>query len=296
MEAAQPSLIDSIVLFLPAVFVVWHLLTRERQSLRMQVARRWFGFSAMSCLCGYVLFRFGWIDRSLPICLAVSGLGLLLIETAYQWMLVRALSRSEWPLFPRFKSTGDGTGWPVDRKILRIKGRLESLGYRTRDILEAPIFPEFVVRLYTMENASRTIRAQLLCLPRGRRSPSCYISFLSTDADEQRRVTDNVAVPFGGYYPSKWSLQRHPWMESPRRLEALHQRGIEKSGFVVVPFESEPLEDINASQELLESVNRESGFLRSRMDDSPDRISSDGRYRIWKEILLVNYLGRTLYG
>lgn len=278
------------------MFVFCHLFTRGRQSLGIQVARRWFGFAALSCLCGYLLFKSGWLDRSLGVCLGVSALFLVLLETAYQWMLVRALSRSEWPLFPRFKSVGARSGWPVDRKILRIKERLESLGYRPADILEAAIFPEFVVRMYVMENRVKTVRIQLLCLPRGRRTPSCFLSFVSVDAAGVRRITDNIAVPFGGYYPANWRLERRPWVESPVRLEKIHRRGIEKSGFAATPLELDSEVDVNSSQDLLESVNRETGFLRIRQADSLDRISSDGRYRIWKEILLVNYLGRTLYG
>lgn len=296
VESAQSSTFESVILLLPAAFVFCHLFTRGRQSLGMQVVRRWFGFAALSCLCGYLLFKSGWLDRSLAVCVGVSALFLIFLETAYQWMLVRALSRSEWPLFPRFESIGTRGGWPVDRKILRIKERLESLGYRPIDILEAAIFPEFVVRMYVMENSAKTVRMQLLCLPRGRRTPSCFLSFVSVDAEGVRRITDNIAVPFGGYYPSNWRLERRPWVESPAILETVHRRGIDKNGFSPAPLELDPEEDVNASQNLLESVNRESGFLRSRHEDSLDRISSDGRYRIWKEILLVNYLGRTLYG
>jgi hypothetical protein len=42
-------------------------------------------------------------------------------------------------------------------------------------------------------------------------------------------------------------------------------------------------------------VNTELGFLHGHQDrEEYGKISKEGRYRVWKEIWLLNYLGRTV--
>ncbi|HXA81223.1 MAG TPA: hypothetical protein VNV14_08125, partial [Opitutaceae bacterium] len=54
------------------------------------------------------------------------------------------------------------------------------------------------------------------------------------------------------------------------------------------------LADLNAQQYGLEQVNTELGFLFPRADrEEHGKITYEGRFRVWKEILLLNYFGRS---
>lgn len=60
-----------------------------------------------------------------------------------------------------------------------------------------------------------------------------------------------------------------------------------------MPWTTEPLGDLNLQQRELEEVNTELGFLfpRSQREDH-GKITYEGRYRVWKELWLLNYFGR----
>jgi hypothetical protein len=61
-----------------------------------------------------------------------------------------------------------------------------------------------------------------------------------------------------------------------------------------VPFSAEPLDELNTSQHELDRLNTELGFLHPHhARDDHGKITQEGRYRVWKEIWMLNYLGRS---
>jgi hypothetical protein len=61
----------------------------------------------------------------------------------------------------------------------------------------------------------------------------------------------------------------------------------------LAPFTIEPLADLNDTQRELDRVNTELGFLNPRgVREDQGKITGEGRYRVWKEIWTLNYLGR----
>ena len=56
----------------------------------------------------------------------------------------------------------------------------------------------------------------------------------------------------------------------------------------------EPLADLNAAQHELDRLNTELGFLHPHHErEDLGKITHEGRYRVWKEIWMLNYLGRS---
>ena len=65
-------------------------------------------------------------------------------------------------------------------------------------------------------------------------------------------------------------------------------------GRELAPFSVEPLADLNDAQRELDRVNTELGFLNPHAArEDHGKISQEGRYRVWKEIWMLNYLGRS---
>jgi hypothetical protein len=68
---------------------------------------------------------------------------------------------------------------------------------------------------------------------------------------------------------------------------------MERAGVTPVRFEVEPLADLNAAQRELDQLNTELGFLHPQgQREDEGKFTAAGRYRVWKEIWMLNYLGR----
>jgi hypothetical protein len=62
---------------------------------------------------------------------------------------------------------------------------------------------------------------------------------------------------------------------------------------MVEKWETEPAADLNAEQSQLDRLNTELGFLHPHQDrEELGKITSGGRYRVWKEIWTLDYFGR----
>jgi hypothetical protein len=60
----------------------------------------------------------------------------------------------------------------------------------------------------------------------------------------------------------------------------------------LVAWDLEPLGDLNQQQREVERINTELGFLLPHAErEENGKISHEGRYRVWKEVWLLNYFG-----
>jgi hypothetical protein len=88
---------------------------------------------------------------------------------------------------------------------------------------------------------------------------------------------------------------RKPLIGSLKRLLKLHRLRLTKSTLKPIPFDDKPLEELNDQQRVLERLNFKNGFLNPRQfQEEVGKISYDGRYRLWKEMWLLAYLGRSV--
>ncbi len=107
-------------------------------------------------------------------------------------------------------------------------------------------------------------------------------------------LTDNLFLPFGGFYPENWRVVRSPWRRTLSSLLRYHRKRLEKCREPIVPFSTDPIDDLNHQQSVLERVNTELGFLiPPHLQDECGKITREGRYRVWKEVWLLNYFGAT---
>jgi len=226
----------------------------------------------------------------------VTGLAIwFMLETGYYWIAIKALSRSEIPLFPSFKINKDGDEWPADPLFIEVREWLREQNFKRLSALKAELFEGTFLRASIYESADQLTRLQILFIPKSKGGASaCYT--LSTNGENDRRlITDNLFLPFGGYYPEGWNIMRKPLIGSLKRLLKLHRQRLIKSSLTPIPFEDEPLEELNDQQRILERLNLETGFLTPRQfQEEIGKISYDGRYRLWKEMWLLAYLGRSV--
>ena len=105
-------------------------------------------------------------------------------------------------------------------------------------------------------------------------------------------MTDNLYIPFGGFYPETWHVERAPWSRKLSRLVTRHQKRLNKSGEPAQTWEISPIDDINQQQQHMEVINTELGYLLPHAErEEFGKITPEGRFRIWKEAWQLDYLG-----
>ncbi len=277
------ALVVSLVLF---------QLNQRFASPILAIVNRWLRWVIFATGAAKVSTDFGWIDRSYGVLVAIFFLVYFLVETIYRWLEIRAISVSPLPLFPRFSLNSSGEEWPTHPRLLKIRDWLRSHGFKQVQALKTEIAPGISLRISVYQDVEARVRIQIMFLPQMNGAISVCYALSSQTTGGARYVTDNLYLPFGGFYPEKWVVERNPWRRSLPRLVRRHQARLKRSGESLESWSTDALTDINAQQRQLEQVNTELGFLLPHAErEENGKMTTEGRYRVWKEIWLLNYLG-----
>lgn len=259
------------------------------------IVNRWCRWGFLALATAYLLRLWGVDDRPTWVLVATGGLGWLLVESLYVWLAISAFSQSTQPLFPQYQVNKAGDEWPATRRGIRLREEIRKAGFVHRGALRAELTPELVVRTSLFETADRLHRLQVLFIPQPSGSVAVCFSFSSQDDAGVRTVTDNLFTPFGGFYPEHYRLERCPLTRGFGSLWRRHASRAAAGGGVLQPWDTEVLADLNAQQRILEQLNTELGFLVPKPErEELGKLTSQGRYRIWKEIWLLHYFGTTM--
>jgi hypothetical protein len=272
------------------------LLVRINQRLAspvLAIADRWLRWLIFPVVGAWACRYLEIIDRPVWVIAIAGFLIWFLVETLYNWLEIAALSLSPFPLFPRYSINSSGEEWPIQPKFLKIREWLRAQGFRQVQALKAEISGDIYLRVSVYQDEAALLRVQVTFLPQNNGAIDVCYALTSTTIDGSRYVTDNLYIPFGGFYPENWFVDRRPCCRSLPRLLALHRARIASMGRGLVPLTVDPMADLNDTQSELDRVNTELGFLNPRgAREDHGKISNEGRYRVWKEIWMLNYLGR----
>lgn len=276
--------------------VVSLVLMRVNQrfaSPALAIVNRWLRWMVLAGGSAQMTLHFGWSERPFGVLFAVFLIVWFLLESIYHWLAIHAISVSPLPLFPRFSMNRGGDEWPVQTRFLKLRDQIRASGFKHVQALRAEVASGLYVRASFYHSADGFTRLQATFMPQPMGNVTVCLHLATLTADGRRVVTDNHHLPFAGFYPENWWVRRQPWCRSLPRLLTLHRERLARIGGTLVPWTSEPLEDVNAQQIELERLNTQLGFLLpSPEHEEHGRISSEGRYRVWKEMLSLNYLGR----
>ncbi len=259
----------------------------------LSIADRWMRWIAFSLGAAQLCTEFGWIDRPFWVLAGTFFMIWFLGETLYNWLAISAHSLSPLPLFPRYTINTTGEEWPMQARLLKIREWLRGQGFRQAQALKAEIGGGVFLRVSVYHDAQAKVRVQVTFIPQANGAISVCFAANSITADGSRYLTDNLYIPFAGFYPENWFVERAPWRRSLPRLLARHRARLSAARVVVVPFTTEPLTDFNTTQHELDRINTELGFLHPHAQrEDLGKFTHEGRYRVWKEIWMLNYLGR----
>lgn len=284
------------VLFLIPTMLVSLVLMKVNQhvaSPALAIVNRWLRWIVLAGGSAQICLHFHWSERPFGVLLIAFLIGWFLLESVYHWLAIHAMSVSPLPLFPRFTANRGGDEWPVQARFLKLRDRIREAGFKHVQALRAEVAQGIQVRSSFYHGPGSSTRLQVSFLPQPMGNVTVCLQLASQTADGRRIVTDNHHLPFAGFYPESWWVERRPWCRHLPRLLACHNERVARAGGTLVPWTTEPLEDVNAQQNELERLNTQLGFLLpSPEHEERGRISGEGRYRVWKEMLSLNYLGR----
>jgi hypothetical protein len=260
----------------------------------LSIVDRWLRWLVFAFGAAQLCTDFGLVDRPFWVMAIVFFVIWFFGETLYNWLAITAHSLSPLPLFPRYVINSSGEEWPVQPRLLKIREWLRAQGFRQVQALKAEIGGGVSLRVSIYQDAQAKVRLQVTFIPQASGAISVCYAVTSVGVDGSRYLTDNLYIPFGGFYPENWYVERAPWRRSLPRLLARHRSRLAKSKVDVVAFTTEPLTDFNTVQHELDQLNTELGFLHPRTErEDLGKFTHEGRYRVWKEIWMLNYLGRS---
>ncbi|HEY4300604.1 MAG TPA: hypothetical protein VGM73_07015 [Candidatus Didemnitutus sp.] len=287
---------DTITLVLApaaALLLVLFYINLRMASPLLAIPIRWMRWILFALFAAETNERLNLIDRQFWVVAAAAFLLWFLVESGFNWLRVSAISLSPLPLFPKFVANTSGDEWPTHRRLLKVRDWLRAQGFVAVQALKAEVGGGIWLRVSVYHNRDRTMRLQVAFLPQDTGAITvCYS--LSTEAESGRRyITDNFFLPFGGFYPENWLVDRNPWRRSLAEMVAAHSRRVVAADEKPVAWDSDPLNDLNRQQLLMDQLNTELGFLLPLSDrEEHGKITPEGRFRIWKEAWLLDYFGR----
>lgn len=281
----------SLVLAVLAVFTISvSILNRKVELPILSALSRWLRLLLFSQFFTYFLLSLSDAQYSILLSSVTGALVWLLIESMVNWMWIKAFSLSDIPMFPNYKESKEQDFWPIQKRFFKIKDFLQANDFTKTTVFTFSLQEGIDIRNIVYRNQASTIRAQVMCIPSPLGSFTSTVSFYSKLEDGRFIITDNVNVPFGGFYPESWSVNRFPWKKNVSDLYKRHLSVIKAESLQVL---GDDLTEINAMQKKLEKLNIDLGFLHELSDwEDNGRITEGGRYRVWKELFFLNYFGK----
>lgn len=288
----ETLLIQGTILVLAVVSISLFWWSSNVGSPLLAIFSRWTRWLFVSLLVAGGLHEFANTGYPFAVLALVSILAWFIVETSYNWLAISALSRSELPLFPKFEENETGEEWPSNKACIQIKDWLRQTGYKRKQALISHLGDMVLMRVSIYENADATIRLHVLFLPNQRGGSIVCLTCNSLTHTGDTIVTDNIFLPFGGFYPENWDVERSPWTRSPARLLQRHKERIDAKAQQLMPFVLSPLEQTNSDQRTVEQINRDLGFLHKPAEqEDRGRLTTAGKARVWQEIWTLAYLG-----
>jgi len=286
---------DLHAMVLPLVFVAVVLSVSLIRSGKpsCSIVARWALWFCASSGMSLTLREFHVTDKPMWATALFCWLLWMFVETLYNWVAIDTLSRSGIPLFPKYKLNDNGSEWPAGKSFIKLRETLRSLRLRFIASAVGQLGESECVRCPAYENADRTLRIYIYFIPTAGGTLQAFYSIASLLEDGRRIVTDNVYMPFAGFYPENVFVERRPLVRSLKRLLKIHERRLRVFGGKVAAWMVEPVADLNSQQQELEQLNVNLGFfVEPALREEYGNISREGRYRLWKEIWMLNYFGR----
>lgn len=236
--------------------------------------------------------EWNWTYRPLWNLVAIFFLFWLFFETIYLWIFIRRFSMANLPVHPQYFTLPNKGEWPMQPHFIRIREWLRENGYEQIEALKANLAEDLHLRAFVFEDDKGLVRIQVAFTVVGQAANQVLFALSSITESGKRMVTDNAFLPRAGFLPDKWELRRFPLIRSLAALEKRHKKTMKKSNHVLVAWTENVLDEMQEQHGAIEKTNVEKGILFPRTHrEENGTYTQEGRYKIWKQIIFLNYLG-----
>ena len=275
-----------------AILLLLFYINLRMASPVLAIPIRWLRWILFALFMAQTNAQLALVDRPFWAVAAAVFLLWFLLESGFNWLKVSAISLSPMPLFPRYVVNHSGDEWPTQKRLLRVRDWLRDNRFVHVQALKAELGGGIWLRASVYHNQDNTLRLHVLFVPQENGAITVCYSLATQTTGALRYVTDNLYIPFGGFYPETWYVERTPWSRRLSGLVARHQNRLKISGEVQQIWEISPIDDINQQQQHMEMINMELGYLLPHAErEEFGKITPEGRFRIWKEAWQLDYLG-----
>ena len=197
----------------------------RKASLVIAILNRWLRWITFSLAAAFLSISADWFAKPFWILVLAFFLVWFLFETIYHWIAIKALSQSSVPLFPEFKINPQGEEWPAQKKFFILRRWLKENNFQSICSLKAELVSEITLRMHVYQSEDAKHRIQILFIPQRYGIVNMCFTIVSQTVEKSRFVTDNMFLPFGGFYPENWLLDRKPLA---RNLLGLYNRHLQR--------------------------------------------------------------------
>jgi hypothetical protein len=288
----MPEMLSLLLAPAVALLLLLFYINLRVASPILAIPIRWLRWILFALFAAETNEQFTLVDRPFWVVACAVFLVWFLLESGFNWLKVSAISLSPLPLFPRYVVNSGGDEWPTQQRLLRVRDWLRDHRFTHVQALKAEIGGGIWLRTSVYHSHDNLVRLHALFVPQENGAITVCYSLATETASGRRYVTDNLYIPFGGFYPESWHVERSPWRRDLARLVAHHRARLEKSGETALVWETSPIDDVNQQQQNMEMINTQLGYLLPHAErEEYGKITPEGRFRIWKEAWLLNYLG-----
>jgi hypothetical protein len=210
-------------------------LNQRRGSPVLAIFNRWLRWFIFAFGMAAISLDLEWVDNHYAVLVAAFFLIWFVLETLYNWLAIHALSVSPLPLFPRFTLNHSGEEWPTQPHFLKIRDWLRANGFKQVQALKAEVGPSVYLRVSIYQDTEAGVRLQITFLPQSNGALAVSYSLSTNTVSGYRYVTDNLHLPFGGFYPENWLVVRNPWRRSLARLVKKHRMRLARGSEMIAP-------------------------------------------------------------
>ena len=275
-----------------AVLLLLFYINLRVASPILAIPIRWLRWILFAVFTAQANEQLALVDRPFWVVAVMVFILWFLLESGFNWLKVSAISLSPLPLFPRYLVNTGGDEWPTQKRLLRVRDWLRDQRFVHVQALKAEIGGGIWLRTSVYHNQDNTLRLHVLFVPQENGAITVCFSLATLTTGTRRYVTDNLYIPFGGFYPESWHVERNPWRRDLAGLVKRHRERLARSGETPGTWEISPIDDINQQQQHMELINLELGYLLPHAErEEFGKITPEGRFRIWKEAWQLDYLG-----
>ncbi len=209
----------------------------------------------------------------------------IFFETLLYWININAASVSECARPRQYESIDNA--WRPERRFIKLKEKIFSLGFTQEAAMVSKIDGTPVIYQTCFDSSDRKTRLSVAFILHGGVWITASSAYSKTDNGDIL-YTEAIPLAFGLRYPKKFKVSRFPMIENPLKIVKIHTKRVKARKDSMSEILSDPMEDSADTMHEIEEYNRKIGLVSADIN-SDEYFTEEGKYNIWKDMILINY-------